>query len=104
MTTSANTSSRIRAAGAYVGEVLVRNVDGARWAAHPSYAAPVVALPSGRLADPVGRAHDRFEGDEHDSITTFVDGVLAQEARSTAGATGPGDATGATARGDRRDS
>lgn len=69
------------AAGAYLGEVLVRAVPGAAWSTRSgSDGVPVVALPSGRVEDPIGRAMARFDGDEHDSVIDFVDAVLAADA------------------------
>lgn len=70
----------VRAAGAYVGEVLVRAVPGARWVRHPAFEpTPVVAMPSGRFEDPVGRARQRYAGDEADSIAAYLAGALAAE-------------------------
>ncbi|WP_408898778.1 DUF6278 family protein [Nocardioides sp. R1-1] len=70
------------AAGTYLGEVLVRAVPGARWAQHADDdGVPVVAMPSGRLEDPIGRAMRRYEGDESDSVILFAEAALAAEAR-----------------------
>ncbi|MBV6728460.1 DivIVA domain-containing protein [Nocardioides daeguensis] len=68
------------AAGAYLGEVLVRAVPGAEWATSAGRdAMPVVTMPSGRVEDPIGKAMARFDGDEHDSVIDFVDAALAAE-------------------------
>ncbi|MDQ6525704.1 DUF6278 family protein [Nocardioides sp. LHD-245] len=68
------------AAGSYLGEVLVRAVPGARWSQHPAYdGTPVVAMPSGRFANPIGKAMERYDGDEGDSVIVFVDAALAAE-------------------------
>ncbi|WP_238408215.1 DUF6278 family protein [Pimelobacter simplex] len=68
------------AAGAYLGEVLVRTVPGAAWSTgRGSDGIPVVALPSGSVADPIGRAMARFDGDESDSVIAFVDAALAAD-------------------------
>lgn len=68
------------AAGAYLGEVLVRTVPGAAWSTRGGDdGVPVVALPSGRVEDPIGRAMARFDGDERDSVIAFVDAVLAAD-------------------------
>jgi len=67
-------------AGAYLGEVLVRAVPGARWSQHPAYdGLPVIAMPSGRLESPIGRAMERFAGNEGDSVTRFLLAALAAE-------------------------
>ena len=69
------------AAGAYLGEVLVRAVPGAAWSTRSGNdGRPVVALPSGRVEDPIGRAMARFDGDENDSVIDFVDAALAADA------------------------
>ena len=69
------------AAGAYLGEVLVRAMPGAVWSTRDGYdGVPVVVVPSGRVEDPIGRAMARFDGDEHDSVIEFVDAVLAADA------------------------
>jgi len=71
------------AAGCYLGEVLVRAVPGARWRLHPAFGdLPVVALPSGRLENPIGKAMQRYDGDESDSVLFFVDAALAAESRT----------------------
>ncbi|WP_225869025.1 MULTISPECIES: DUF6278 family protein [unclassified Nocardioides] len=68
------------AAGAYVGEIIVRTVPGARWVEHPDHApVPVVVMPSGALENPIGRARARYEGDEGDSIAAYLDATLAAE-------------------------
>lgn len=70
------------AAGAYVGEVLVRAVPGAAWAQHDAFGStPVVRMPSGRFENPIGKAMSRFEGDESDSIAFFLRAALAGERR-----------------------
>jgi len=75
----------VRAAGAYVGEILVRAVPGAVWVRHPGFdSTPVVELPSGRLEDPIGRARERYEGDEGDSIAAWLEAALAAEQRADA--------------------
>ncbi|MFB9765153.1 DUF6278 family protein [Nocardioides kongjuensis] len=72
--------AEVWAAGAYLGEVLVRAVPGAAWSTRSgSDGVPVVTLPSGRVEDPIGRAMARFDGDEHDSVIDFVDGVLTAD-------------------------
>lgn len=74
----------VHAAGAYVGEVLVRAVPGARWVRHPAFApTPVVAMPSGRFENPIDKARNRFEGDEGDSIAAWLATALAAEPGST---------------------
>lgn len=68
------------AAGAYLGEVLVRAVPGAEWStAAGCDGMPVVTMPSGRVEDPIGKAMARFDGDEHDSVIDFVDAAMAAE-------------------------
>ncbi|MBM7515789.1 DUF6278 family protein [Nocardioides nitrophenolicus] len=68
------------AAGAYLGEVLVRTVPGAAWTAGDGAdGVPVVVLPSGRVEDPIGRAMARFDGGERDSVIDVVDAALAAE-------------------------
>ncbi|WGX95176.1 DUF6278 family protein [Nocardioides sp. L-11A] len=68
------------AAGSYLGEVLVRAVPGARWSQHLAYdGTPVVEMPSGRFANPIGRAMERYDGDEGDSVIAFVEAALAAE-------------------------
>ncbi|GAA1520425.1 DUF6278 family protein [Nocardioides humi] len=74
--------SDVWAAGAYLGEVLVRAVPGACWSQQVAYdGVPVVEMPSGRLANPLGRAMERFDGDEADSVIAFVRAALAAEQR-----------------------
>ena len=71
------------AAGAYVGEILVRTVPGAAWVRHPAFdPLPVVAMPSGRVENPIGKAMDRYEGDESDSIAFYLEAALAAEQRA----------------------
>lgn len=68
------------AAGAYLGEVLVRAVPGAAWSAPAGCdGVPVVTMPSGRVEDPIGTAMARFDGDERDSVIDFVDAALAAD-------------------------
>jgi len=70
------------AAGAYVGEILVRTVPGATWVQHPAFEPlPVVEMPSGRLENPIGKAMNRYEGDESDSIAYYLEAALAAEQR-----------------------
>ncbi len=69
------------AAGAYLGEILVREIPGATWSSDAPGAggaagAPVVVLPSGRVEDPIAKAMERFDGDERDSVTAFVELAL----------------------------
>ncbi len=79
---AAEENADVRSAGAYVGEVLIRAVPGAAWARHPAFEpTPVVAMPSGRLENPLGRALSRYEGDESDSIAFWLQGALAAEPR-----------------------
>ncbi|GAA2550470.1 MULTISPECIES: hypothetical protein [Streptomyces] len=63
--------------GAYVGEVLVRHA-GAAWVDFDEgqrayFGQPVgVRMPDGRIWNPVGRVHNRFEaGDPQESLQTF---------------------------------
>ncbi|TNM37789.1 DivIVA domain-containing protein [Nocardioides albidus] len=71
------------AAGAYLGEVIVRAVPGARWCQHAAFGElPVVAMPSGRFENPVGKAMERYDGDESDSVAFFLDAALAAESRA----------------------
>lgn len=82
---TAEENDDVRAAGAYVGEVLVRAVPGARWVRHPAFTpTPVVAMPSGRLENPIGKAMNRYDGDESDSIASWLDAALASEPGETA--------------------
>lgn len=77
---AAEDSADVQAAGAYVGEVLVRAVPGARWVRHPAFEpTPVVAMPSGRFENPIGKAMNRYEGDESDSIASYLAAALATE-------------------------
>lgn len=85
------------AAGAYVGEVIVRAVPGAVWAQHDAFGStPVVRLPSGRIENPIGKAMSRFEGDESDSIAFFLRAALAGERRVSGGSGGPGETAAET--------
>ncbi len=85
------------AAGAYVGEVLVRAVPGAAWAQHDAFGStPVVRMPSGRFENPIGKAMSRHEGDESDSIAFFLRAVLAGERRVLGASGGPGETTAET--------
>ncbi|HWJ11870.1 MAG TPA: DUF6278 family protein [Nocardioides sp.] len=78
----AEESAEVWAAGAYVGEILVRAVPGAQWVQHPAFEPlPVVEMPSGRFENPIGKAMDRYEGDESDSIAFYLEAVLATERR-----------------------
>jgi DivIVA domain-containing protein len=78
----AEENGEVWAAGAYVGEILVRTVPGARWVEHPAFAPlPVVEMPSGRVENPIGKAMNRYEGDESDSIAFYLEAALAAEAR-----------------------
>ena len=38
-------------------------------------------MPSGGLEDPIGRARERYEGDEGDSIASYLEATLAAERR-----------------------
>ncbi len=68
------------AAGAYLGEVLIRAVPGAAWSRQPADdGLPLVAMPSGRLVSPIGKAMERYDGDEQDSVIPFVEATLAAE-------------------------
>lgn len=88
---AAEDDDHVWAAGAYVGEVLVRAVPGAAWAQHDAVGStPVVRMPSGRLENPIGRAMSRYEGDESDSIASFLRAALAGERRAQGASTGPG--------------
>lgn len=79
---AAEDNDDVWAAGAYVGEILVRNVPGATWVQHPAFAPlPVVEMPSGRLENPIGKAMNRYEGDESDSIAFYLEAALAAEQR-----------------------
>lgn len=79
----AEESDDVWAAGAYVGEILVRAVPGARWVEHPAFApVPVVAMPSGRFENPIGKAMNRYEGDESDSVAFYLEAALAAEQRT----------------------
>lgn len=72
----------VQAAGAYVGEILVRSIPGARWVQHPAFdPLPVVEMPSGRFENPIGKAMNRYEGDESDSIALYLEAALAAEQR-----------------------
>lgn len=71
------------AAGAYLGEVLVRVVPGAHWAQQAGIDGhPVVAMPSGRFENPIGKAMKRYAGDESDSVISFVEAAIAAEERA----------------------
>lgn len=84
---TAESNDEVWAAGAYVGEVLVRAVPGAEWSQHEVFGStPVVRMPSGRFENPIGKAMSRYEGDESDSIAFFLRAALADERRVT----GPG--------------
>ncbi|MFC4224507.1 hypothetical protein [Lysinibacter cavernae] len=63
--------------GAYLGEMIVRH-KGGTWADAPAEfdGWPVVQLPSGYWADPIGKAFKRVDNGSEDSIISFVD-VLA---------------------------
>ncbi|KRB74965.1 hypothetical protein ASE01_16450 [Nocardioides sp. Root190] len=75
---SAEENDEVWAAGAYVGEILVRAVPGADWGRHSVFGdLPVVAMPSGRFENPIGKAMSRYEGDESDSIAFFLQAALA---------------------------
>lgn len=77
---SAEDNEDVWAAGAYVGEILVRAVPGAAWSRHAVFGeVPVVLMPSGRYENPIGKAMNRYEGDEGDSIAFFLDAALADE-------------------------
>lgn len=79
----AEESDDVWAAGAYVGEILVRTVPGAAWVRHPAFdPVPVVEMPSGRFENPIGKAMDRYEGDESDSIAFYLEAALAAERRA----------------------
>ncbi|MCR1781971.1 DivIVA domain-containing protein [Nocardioides carbamazepini] len=68
------------AAGSYLGEVLVRAVPGARWSQHPAFdGMPVVEMPSGRFENPIGKAMERYDGNESDSVIFFVEAALTAE-------------------------
>lgn len=85
---AAEDNDDVWAAGAYVGEVLVRAVPGAAWAQHDAFAStPVVRMPSGRFENPIGKAMSRYEGDESDSIAFFLRAALSGE-RRVSGASG----------------
>lgn len=79
---AADSNDEVWAAGAYVGEILVRAVPGAEWSQHEVFGStPVVRMPSGRLENPIGKAMSRYEGDESDSIAFFLRAALADERR-----------------------
>ena len=80
---TAEENPALTGAGAYVGEVLVRAVPGARWGRHAALGdEPVVVMPSGRLENPIGKARNRYEGDESDSIAFFLLAAIAGEQRA----------------------
>lgn len=77
-------NEQVWAAGAYVGETLLREAPGAAWVRHDGFGGtPVVAMPSGRLEDPIGRAAQRYEGDERDSIVAFLQAAVTGGTRSS---------------------
>ena len=39
-------------------------------------------MPSGRFENPIGKAMNRYEGDESDSIAFFLEAALADAARA----------------------
>lgn len=79
---AAESNDDVWAAGAYVGEILVRAVPGAAWSQHEVFGStPVVKMPSGRYENPIGKAMSRYEGDESDSISFFLQAALADERR-----------------------
>jgi DivIVA domain-containing protein len=79
---AADSNDEVWAAGAYVGEILVRAVPGAAWSQHEVFGStPVVRMPSGRHENPIGKAMSRYEGDESDSIAFFLQAALAAERR-----------------------
>lgn len=79
---AADSDDEVWAAGAYLGEILVRAVPGAAWAQHDVFGStPVVRMPSGRYENPIGKAMSRYEGDESDSIASFLHAALADERR-----------------------
>jgi hypothetical protein len=65
--------------GAYIGEVIVYRASGS-WVTlpddHPMGGWPVVALPSGDLVNPVGRAFKRVRNGPPDSITHFYKALV----------------------------
>lgn len=80
---AAEDNDDVWAAGAYVGEILVRSVPGAVWVQHPAFdPLPVVEMPSGRFENPIGKAMNRYEGDESDSIAFYLEAALAAEQRA----------------------
>lgn len=88
---AAESNDEVWAAGAYVGEILVRAVPGAEWSQHEVFGStPVVRMPSGRFENPIGKAMSRYEGDESDSIAFFLRAALADVRRVAGpGAEGP---------------
>jgi hypothetical protein len=79
--------------GCYLGEVVIRSLGG-RWArssAEPGKEDPrvplVVALPDGRLCDPIGAAFERLESPEQQSVARFFQALHEQHRRGDAHAT-----------------
>lgn len=74
----------ITAAGAYVGEVIVRNVPGSRWVLLPEVFGdvPVVEVPGSGHNNPIGKAFKRVENGPEDSVRFFFE-ALAGASRKT---------------------
>ncbi len=69
-------------AGAYVGEVIVRNNAGSRWTVHDFFGSiPVVELASGAVNNPIGKAFKRVVNGTEDSVVFFYTALVASEAR-----------------------
>lgn len=69
-------------AGAYVGEVIVRNNAGSHWTVHDFFGSiPVVELASGAVNNPIGKAFKRVENGAEDSVVFFYTALVASEAR-----------------------
>lgn len=75
--------------GAYVGEVLVRRAGGV-WVdldegLRAYFGQPVgVRMPDGRIWNPVGKVHNRFEGGRKESLQTFYLALHGRAGRTTA--------------------
>ncbi|GGW84531.1 hypothetical protein GCM10010297_01380 [Streptomyces malachitofuscus] len=86
-------SERVRgtlfALGAYVGEVLVRRAGGV-WVdldegQRACFGQPVgVRMPDGRIWNPVGKVHNRFEAGRQESLQTFYLVLHGRAGRTTA--------------------
>lgn len=80
---SSRVAETLFAFGAYVGEVMVRTAEG-RWVemppAHPLSGWPVIELPSGVLANPIGKAFKRVDLGDGENLPYFYQVMVNHQA------------------------